>query len=103
MQHGEIRWFTFKPPDKTRPVVILTRNAILEYLSEVTVAPITTTIRHIPTEVILTEEDGMPHMCCVNLDHLQTVSKHHIGAYITRLNEEQLLRIKEALLFALGF
>jgi mRNA interferase MazF len=103
MRRGEIRWFTFKAPDKRRPVVILTRDTILEYLGEVTVAPVTTTIRHIPTEVVLTEEDGMPQMCCVNLDHIQTVSKHHIGGHITTLNEEQLLRIKEALLFALGF
>ena len=103
MRRGEIRWFTFKAPDKTRPVVILTRDAILEYLGEVTVAPVTTTLRHIPTEVVLTEEDGMPQMCCVNLDHIQTVSKQHIGALIATLHDEQMLHIKEALLFALGF
>ena len=103
MRRGEIRWFTFKAPDKTRPVVILTRDAILEYLGEVTIAPVTTTIRHIPTEVVLTEDDGMPQMCCVNLDHVQTVSKQHIGRHIATLNDEQMLHIKEALLFALGF
>jgi len=103
MRQGEIRWYKFKKPDKRRPVVILTRDSALEYLGEVTVAPITTTIRDIPTEVVLTEEDGMPQMCCINLDHIQTVSKGKIGAFITMLNEQQLLQVREALLFALGF
>ena len=103
MRRGEIRWYRFKKSDKRRPVVILTRDSVLEYLGEVTVAPITTTIRDIPTEVVLTEEDGMPQMCCINLDHIQTVSKGKIGAFITMLNEQQLLQIREALLFALDF
>jgi len=103
MRRGEIRWYRFKKPDKKRPVVILTRDSALEYLGEVTVAPITTTIRDISTEVVLTEEDGMPQMCCINLDHIQTVSKGKIGVFITRLNEQQLLQVREALLFALGF
>jgi mRNA interferase MazF len=103
MQRGEIRWYTFKKPDKRRPVLILTRDSTIEYLGEVTVAPMTTTIRHIPTEVVLTEDDGMPQMCCINLDHLQTVSKAHVGALITTLDEDQLLQVREALLFALGF
>lgn len=103
MRRGEIRWYRFKKPDKRRPVMILTRDSALEYLGEVTVAPITTTIRDIPTEVVLTEEEGMPQMCCINLDHIQTVSKAKIGAFITTLNEQQLLQVREALLFALGF
>ena len=45
MRHGEIRWYTFKTPDKKRPVLILTRDSILDVLGEVTIAPITFTIR----------------------------------------------------------
>jgi len=59
MKRGEIRWYKFKSPDEKRPVVILTRDSILEYLGEVTIAPITSTIRDIPSEVLLTREDGM--------------------------------------------
>ena len=103
MRRGEIRWYTFKKPDKRRPVLILTRNSAIEYLGEITVAPITTTMRDIPTEVILTEEEGMPQMCCINLDHIQTISKVQIGALITILNEQQLLQVQRAILFALGF
>lgn len=75
MRRGEIRWYTFKAPDKKRPVLILTRNSILDVLDEVTIAPITSTIRHIPSEVILTPEDGLPETCAVNLDHVQTIAK----------------------------
>lgn len=60
MKHGEIRWYKFAKPDKKRPVLILTRDSVLEYLGEVTVAPITSTIRDIPSEVFLDITDGMP-------------------------------------------
>jgi len=83
--------------------VILTRGSVLEYLGEVTVAPVTSTIRDIPSEVVLTIADGMPRDCAVNLDHLQTVSRAKIGAVITILPESRLRDIRVALLFALGF
>lgn len=103
MRRGEIRWYTFKIPDKKRPVLILTRNSILDVLGEVTVAPITSTIRHIPTEVILTVEDGMPQICAINLDHVQTVAKSKVGSFITALSDSQIDQVKNALLFALGY
>lgn len=103
MQRGEIRWYTFAKPDKGRPVVILTREAALEYLGEVTVAPVTSTIRDIPTEVLLSPADGMPKDCAINLDHVQTVSKRKIGALITLLSAKKMSELRRALLFALGF
>jgi mRNA interferase MazF len=103
MRRGEIRWYTFKTPDKKRPVLILTRNSILDVLGEVTVAPITSTIRQIPSEVILTPEDGVPKICAINLDHMQTVTKVKVGPFITALSDDQMERVKNALLFALGF
>ena len=59
MKRGEVRWYKFHPPDKNRPVLILSRDSVIGYLNEITVAPITTTIRDIPSEVILSEDDGM--------------------------------------------
>ena len=103
MERGEIRWYTFKSPDKKRPVVILTRSSALKFLGEVTIAPITSTIRDIPTEVILDHHDGMKTVSVINLDHIQTVSKDKVGAYMARLSESKLDEIKGALLFALGF
>ena len=103
MKRGEVRWYKFAKPDKNRPVVILTRNSALEFLGEVTVAPVTSTIRDIPTEVLLTKEDGMPRVCAVDLDHVQTVSKGKIGSSITTLNSAKMTELRSALLFALGF
>jgi len=103
MQRGEIRWYRFSSPDKKRPVLLLTRDSVLEYLGEVTIAPITTTIRDIPSEVLLTSDDGMPRTCAVNLDHLQTVSKDKLGTLITILPASRMDEVRSALLFALGF
>jgi len=102
MKRGEVRWYKFKHPNKKRPVVILTRDSILEYLGEVTVAPVTSTIRDIPSEVPLSRADGMNHDCAVNCDHLQTVSKANIGTLITTLTQDRLAEIRDAIRFALN-
>lgn len=102
MKRGEIRWYKFQHPDKKRPVLILTRNSIIDYLNETTIAPITTTIRDIPTEVLLTKDEGMSRSCAVNLDHIQTVSKNKIGSLITTLNSAKMQEVTKAMLFALG-
>jgi len=101
LRRGEVRWYKFQKPDKKRPVVILTRDSGLDFLAEVTIAPITSVVRDIPSEVFLTKEDGMARDCAVNLDHLQTVAKARIGPLITTLPREKLLRIRDALNFAL--
>jgi len=102
MLRGEIRWYKFKPPDKKRPVLILTRDSVIDYLGEVTVAPITTTIREIPSEVFLSQSDGMPTECAVNFDHIQTIQKNKIGAVISTLSNERLAEVRHAIYFALG-
>jgi mRNA interferase MazF len=103
MHRGEVRWYTFSKPDKRRPIVILTRDSALEFLGEVTVAPVTSTIRDIPSEVLLTEADGMSRDCAVNLDHIQTVAKGKIGRVITTLSPRKMSELRSACLFALGF
>ena len=102
MKHGEIRWYKFLAPDKKRPVLILTRDSVLEYLGEVTIAPITTTVRNIPSEVFLSTVDGMPKDCAVNCDHLQTVSKEKIGVLITSLSRTKMSEVGRAIRFALN-
>jgi len=101
MKHGEIRWYKFVKPDKKRPVLILTRDSILQYLGEITVAPITSTIRDIPSEVFLSKVDGMSRDCVVNCDHLQTVSKGKIGSLITSLAPAKMVDVGRAIRFAL--
>ncbi len=103
MKRGEVRWYVFSRPAKKRPVLILTRDSALEFLGEATVAPITTAIHDIPTEVLLSTADGMPRDCAVNLDHIQTVSKGKIGSLITTLGANKMREVRSSLLFALGF
>ncbi len=102
MKRGDIRWYRFKAPDKKRPVLILTRDSILEYLGEVTVAPVTSTIRDIPSEVVLSKQDGMQRDCAVNFDHIQTVSRGKIGSLITTLSSAKLREVRKSVLFALN-
>jgi mRNA interferase MazF len=102
MKRGEIRWYNFASPDKKRPVLILTRDSVRSYLGEVTVAPITSTGRDIPSEVALSQDDGMPRDCAVNCDHLQTVAKGKIGARITSLSATNLAAVGRAVRFALN-
>ena len=103
MNRGDVRWYTFKTPDKRRPVLILTRDSAIAVLHSVTVAPITATIRSIPTEVVLTEADGLPNTCAANLDNIQTVPKINIGGHIARLPGRKMKEVAAALSFALGF
>ena|ERR1700730_15684519 len=103
MRRGEVRWYRFLQPDKKRPILLLTRNSALEFLSEVTVAPITSTVRDIPSEVALSRDDGLDRDCAVNLDHVQTVPKTRIGALIATLTPARMAEVRFALLFALGF
>ena len=102
MHRGEIRWYRFAHPDKRRPVVILTRDSIIPWLGEVTVAPITTNIRDIPSEVVLSVQDGLPRECAVNCDHLQTVPRGRVGVVIATLDPIRMDEVATAVRFALA-
>lgn len=99
---GDIRLYRFAPPDKTRPVVVLTRDSALQYLSTATVAPITSTIRGVPSEVRLGEEDGMKAPCAVNLHNAVTVSQQRLGKRVAHLAPLRMKEICGALRFSLG-
>ena len=99
---GEVRLYRFSPPDKQRPVVVLTRPSATAYLSAVTVAPITSTIRGVPSEVCLTEADGMKNSCAINLHNVVTVSKANLGRRVATLSPERMKEVCVALGFALG-
>ena len=83
-------------------MLVLTRESAISVLNSVTVAPITSTIRSIPTELLLTEQDGVPHTCAANFDNLQTVPKSNIGDRITRLTSRRMKEAAAAVSFALG-
>lgn len=102
LSHGDVRLCTLAKPDKTRPVVVLTRSSALGYLDRVTVAPISSTIRDVPSEVRLGEDDGMKAPCVVNLHHVMTVPKRALGRWITTLTPTRMDEICAAVGFALG-
>jgi mRNA interferase MazF len=102
MKRGEIRWYKFSSPDKKRPVLILSRDSILDYLGEVTVAPVTSNVRDIPSEVSLSISDGTPRNCAINFDHIQTVSKGKIGSLIATISPQKMKQVREAINFALN-
>jgi mRNA interferase MazF len=99
---GDIRLYRFAPPDKKRPVVVLTRNSAIAYLSTVTVAPITSTIRDVPSEVVLNEDDGMKAPCAVNLHNAVTVSQQRLGKRVAQLSSLRMNEICAAMRFSLG-
>lgn len=99
---GEIRLFRFPAPDKERPVLILTRGSALDYLSRVTVAPITSTIRGVPSEVLLGPEDGMKQAGAANMHNLVTVPQADVGRRLAQLTPPRLREVCAALAFALG-
>jgi len=83
-------------------VVILTDDAFIEYLANVTVAPITSTIRGVPSEVVLGEEDGMKVPCAVNLHNTAIVPQERMGKRLARLSSSRMNAICAALSFSLG-
>ena len=85
-----------------RPVVVLTRESALAYLSSVTVAPITSSIRGVPSEVVLNEEDGMKTPCAVNLHNAVTISRDRLGKRVAQLSSLRMNEVCAALRFALG-
>jgi mRNA interferase MazF len=103
MRRGEIRWYMFRSPDKRRPMLILTRDGILPYLTSITVAPLTMTMRDLPSHVLLTPgEDGVQQTCVVNLDGIQTVERTKLGPLIAQLSPLRMRDVNAGLVFALG-
>jgi mRNA interferase MazF len=84
-----------------RPVVVLTRDAAIPVLANVTVAAITGTLRGLPTEVPLGPEHGLARECVVNCDNLFTVPKRVLGRRRGALDTEASARLRTALLIAL--
>lgn len=102
LERGDVYLHRFAPPDKERPVVILTRSSAIPYLIRVTVAPITSSIRGNPAEVYLDESDGMKGPCAVSLQNLVTIDKRALGKRVCKLGQGRMRGLCAALGFALG-
>ncbi len=102
MKRGEIYWADLGPPVGRRPVLVLSRNAVIPVLSAVVIAPISRTIREIASEVRLGPEQGLPEECTALCDNLLTVPKDAFErSPVGALGPERLIELDEALRFAL--
>lgn len=102
LNRGEIWLFAFSPPDKRRPVLVLTRQEVIPLLSTVMVAPITSTLRGAPSEVPVGVEEGLKHESAVNLDHVQTVPKARLKQFIGTLGRHKMGQVCRTLAIAAG-
>lgn len=101
-RRGEIWQYRFRAPDKRRPVLVLTRQEVLPLLRTAMVAPVTSTIRGLPSEVTVGIEEGLKHDSAVNLDHVQTVEQQNLHHYVGSLSEAKMRRVCQALALATG-
>ena len=102
MKRGEIWLYRFKPPNKRRPVVVLTRSEVIDFLHTVMVAPITSTIRGAPSEVAVGIDEGLKRDSAVNLDHVQTVDKNRLQRFVGSLDASKMRQVCRALAIATG-
>ena len=102
LNRGDVCLCRFPSPDKPWAVLVLTRASSIAHLSTVTVAPITSTVRGVPSEVILDIEDGLKGRCAVNLHNVVTVAQARLGRRVTALSSVRMEEVCGALRFALG-
>jgi mRNA interferase MazF len=96
-QRGEIWWAEIADIGR-RPVVVLSRNAAIPRLRRALVAPCTTTIRGLQSEVLLeTGIDPVPTTCVVNLDSVESVSIAVLVQRLGQLSSERMHQVCDAL------
>jgi mRNA interferase MazF len=99
---GEVWTYTLRTPDQRRPVLVLSRPEAIAVLHTVMVAPITSTVRGIASEVHVGSDEGLRHDSAVNLDHVQTVERARLSKYLGKLAPEKMRAVCRALAFAAG-
>jgi mRNA interferase MazF len=103
IRRGDIRWFRFERPDKRRPVLVLARADQLESWSQIPVIPLSTQIRGLAWEVLLTPADGMPSACVLKPEWIRAVERAGIGPLVATLPPARWPAIERAIQLALGF
>jgi mRNA interferase MazF len=102
LERGEIWLYEFHKPEKRRPVVIISRQEVIELIDTVMVAPVRSSIRGAPSEVVVGTVEGLKHESGVSLDHVQTVEKRRLRGYVGRLGPSKMAAICRALAVATG-
>ena len=99
-ERGDV-WLADVPGDKRRPVVVLTRTSVLPRLTTILVAPVTTRVRHIPTEVSLGPAQGLARPCVANFDNILPLPKEKLIQHLGRLGTPELRQACAAARFAI--
>jgi mRNA interferase MazF len=99
---GEIWLLALAKPDKRRPVLVLSRPALIDVLHTVTVAAVTSTIRGVPTEVLLDVEDGLKAASCVNLSNVFTVRQSDLRTFVGTVSAVKMRSVCRAMAIACG-
>lgn len=94
-RQGEIWWA--EAQDKRRPVLVVTRNEAVPVLTSIVVAPVTRTVRDIPTEVPLGPDQGLPEDCAASFDNLQPIRRTFLTRRIGSLRIDETGEICRAL------
>jgi mRNA interferase MazF len=102
VKRGEVWRYRFRPPDKLRPVVVLSRPEVIGLLHTVMVAPVTSTVRGVPSEVAVGVAEGLKHPCAINLDHVQTIEKARLAGYVGSVSSEKMREVCRALAIAVA-
>ena len=102
VSRGEIWTYAFRAPDKRRPVLVLTRQEVIDLLHTVMVAPVTSTIHGAPGEVLIGADEGLKHDSAVNLDHVQTVEQSRLVGRLGHLGPAKMRDVYRALAIAAG-
>jgi mRNA interferase MazF len=99
---GDVWLYAFAPPDKRRPVVVISRQDALDHMDTALVAAITSTRRGAPSEVFLSAAHGLKGDCAVNLDSVHTVRQSALRSYVTTLAPDVMAQVCRALGIASG-
>jgi mRNA interferase MazF len=102
VKRGDIWMYTFAEPDRRRPVLVISRQSVISLLRTVMVAPITSAVHGVPSEVRVGVEHGLKHESAVNLDHVQTVDRSRLNGFIGHLGDELMDEVCRALAVAAG-
>lgn len=102
LRRGEVWLYEFGRPDKKRPVLVLSRQQVIGLLHTAMVAPITSTIRGAPSEVVVGIGEGLKHDSAINLDHVQTVEQDKLRRRVGSLGADKMSDVCRALAIATG-
>ena len=99
---AELWWTDFDEPVGRRPALVLSRPEAAAVLPRLLLAPATTTVRGLPSEVALGPEDGLPRECVINLDTPEMLSRHHLVEYIATLSALRWQEVCDAIAAAIN-